>query len=281
MSFIFSKIINKLLLLLLWLGASVTAWSNITIASWNVQHLGARKPDSIIDFMAGCLRDFDVVALQEINTGNGAQSVARLAGALNRTGQQWDYCVSDPTTAPQPGESERYAYLWKRAKVQRVGRSYLAQVFEAEISREPFIAVFRSEGITFSLVNFHALPKKKQPEREIKYLKYFPDSLHLLYPVFLGDFNCPQSHSVFYPLKRRAYLPALQGRRTTLKQECDGDDCLASEYDNIFYPAAIFRLKQAAVLPFYRNFGGNMKLARSISDHLPVYAELVPLTAVP
>lgn len=276
-----SKISINALFFLLWLGYSATAWGNITIASWNVQHLGARKPDSVIDFMAHCLRDFDVVALQEINTGNGAQAVARLADALNRMGQQWDYCVSDPTTAPQPGEAERYAYLWKKAKVQRIGRPYLAQVFEAEISREPFIAVFRSGTSTFSLVNFHALPKKKQPEQEIKYLKYFPDSLHLLSPVFLGDFNCPQSHSVFYPLKRRAYLPALQGQRTTLKQECAGGDCLASEYDNIFYPATIFRLKQATALPFYQSFDGNMKLARSISDHLPVYAELVPLDAAP
>ena len=119
-------------------------------------------------------------------------------------------------------------------------------------------------------------PKKKQPEREIKYLKYFADSLKLRQGslVFLGDFNCPQSHSVFNPLKGKGYGPSLVQQKTTLKQECQEDNCLASEYDNIFYPVKTFKLIKSGIIPFYQQFNGDMTAARKLSDHLPVYAEL-------
>ncbi|WP_162903173.1 endonuclease/exonuclease/phosphatase family protein [Taibaiella koreensis] len=259
-------------MLLLW--GLLPANAAIRIASWNLQHLGRHKSDSTLRLMAGYLKDFDLVALQEINTGDGANALSRLVAFLNQTGQQWDYRISQPTTALQPGESERYAFIWKSARVACMGRPFLAATFATEMSREPFIAIFRAEGKVFSLVNFHALPKKKQPEREIKYLKYFPDSLRLPMPVFLGDFNCPQSHTVFNPLRKQHFLPALSGQPTTLKQACRNGNCLASEYDNIFYSTAMFALVKAGIVSFPSTYQWNMTIARKISDHLPVYAEL-------
>jgi endonuclease/exonuclease/phosphatase family metal-dependent hydrolase len=255
----------------------ILSFGNITVGSWNLQHLGARKPDAAIALMAACLEDFDLVALQEVGIREGgAQAVARLADALNRKGQHWDYRISEPTTAVEAhaGESECYAFIWKTAKVKLVGKAYLARSFQGLISREPYIGVFKAGNRQLTLVNFHALPKKKQPEREIKYLKFFPDSMQHHNLIFLGDFNCPQSHSVFGPLKKRGYEPSLQGQKTTLKQECRDGDCLASEYDNIFYPKAAFRLLRSGVVPFYRHFKGDMNEARKLSDHLPVYVEL-------
>ena len=264
-------------LLLLLCCYSVFAFGNITIGSWNLQHLGARKPDAAIALMAECLKDFDLVALQEVGIREGgALAVARLVDALNRKGQHWDYRISEPTTAleERAGESECYAFIWKTAKVKLVGRTYLAKSFEGLISREPYIGVFKAGGKELTLVNFHALPKKKQPEKEIKYLKFFPDSMQRHNLVFLGDFNCPESHSVFNPLKKKGYEPSLQGQKTTLKQECREGDCLASEYDNIFFPKATFRLLKSGIVPFYRQFKEDMVAARKLSDHLPVYVEL-------
>ncbi len=256
---------------------SIFSFANITIGSWNLQHLGSKKPDVAIKLMAECLKDFDLVALQEVGIREGgAQAVARLVDALNRKGQHWDYRISEPTTAMEEhaGESECYAFVWKTAKVKLTGKAYLAKGFEGLISREPYIGVFKAGDKELTLVNFHALPKKKQPEKEIKYLKYFPDSFKHRNLIFLGDFNCPQSHSVFNPLKKKGYEPALQGQKTTLKQECRDGNCLASEYDNIFYPKAVFSLLKSGIIPFYRHFKENMTEARKLSDHLPVYAEL-------
>ena len=71
--------------------------------------------------MANTLREFDVIALQEVIAGyGGAQAVARLAGELNRTGAKWDFVVSNPTQSSSPQAAERYAYLWKTSQVTKL-----------------------------------------------------------------------------------------------------------------------------------------------------------------
>lgn len=273
MGFTFS-FLKRLFLWLLLQCSCVALWGHIVIGTWNLQHLGAKKSDSMLSIAASCLRDMDLVAVQEVSLSGGAQAIARLSALLDRSGHDWDYIISEPTTAVVSGESERYAILWRKDKVHYTGRSFLAAAFAGRISREPFIAFFKAEGKTFSLVNFHALPRKKQPETEIRYLKLFRDSLRLPFPVFAGDFNCPHTHTVFLPLKSKGYKPALADQKTTLRQACKDGECLASAYDNIFYPVEFFSCAQAGVVPFYRLFGGDMKAARRLSDHLPVFARL-------
>lgn len=254
---------------------SFPSFGNILIGSWNLENFGDKKSDQSIEIMADAIKDLDVIAIQEVLISKGgAAAVVRLADALGRKGHKWSYVISDVTTSNNLQERERYAFLWKTAKVKLIGKPYLATQFEAEMCREPFIATFEEAKKRFTLVNFHALPKKKQPETEIKYLKLFKDSLHLDNMIFLGDFNCPQSHTVFNPLKNNHYKTALAGQKTTLKQECKGEECLASEYDNILYPQTSFRSKRSGVIPFYHQFGSNMAAARKISDHLPIFISL-------
>ena len=164
----------------------------------------------------------------------GTQVVARLADALNRKGAKWDYLVSDPTEST-PYATERYAFLWKASRVSTVERGRLEQTFVSEIDREPYLISLSYKGKAFTLVNFHAIPKKKQPETEVKYFKFYPD----LYPesnlIFLGDFNIPQSHTVFNPLKKMGYRSIFKNQKTTMKMKCVNGDCMAPEFDNIFY----------------------------------------------
>lgn len=253
-------------------------WCNILVAqvkitSWNLQNFGKTKSEGEINFVADVLRDFDVVALQEIVAGyGGKQAVSKLADALNRKGSKWDYFVSEPTEST-PYATERYAFLWKTSQVKRVDRGWLEQTFINEIDREPYLISLSYNGKVFTLVNFHAIPKKKQPEKEIKYFKFFPE----LYPennlIFLGDFNIPQSHTVFNPLKKIGYRSVVQSQKTTMKMECVNSECLASEFDNIFYKSSKMKLLNAGVIHFYTSFP-DMVTARRISDHVPVWAEL-------
>jgi deoxyribonuclease-1-like protein len=252
--------------------ASFSSFGNILIGSWNLENFGAKKSDQSIEIIADAIKDLDVIAIQEVLISKGgAAAVARLADALNRKGYKWSYVLSDVTTSDNLQERERYAFLWKPSKVKLIGKAYLATKFEEEMCREPFMATFEEAGKRFTLVNFHAVPKKKQPETEIKYLKLFKDSFHLENMIFLGDFNCPQSHTVFNPLKNDHYKTALKGQKTTLKQECRGGECLASEYDNILYSEKSFRQKNSGVIPFYLQFEGDMGAARKVSDHLPIF----------
>lgn len=138
------------------------------------------------------------------------------------------------------------------------------------IDREPFFIRFQSDKKKFTLVNFHAIPKTKQPETEIKYFKFLPQ----IYPndnlIFCGDFNLPQSNSVFIPLKKMGYSSSLKGTKTSLKQKCISDDCLASEYDNFFFNATKNKFISSNIILFYLKFK-DFKAARLISDHLPIY----------
>lgn len=196
--------------------------------------------------------------------------MAKLADALNRKGAKWDYLVSEPTEST-PYATERYAILWKTSQVKRLGRGWLEQNFVDEIDREPYLIKLSHNGKAFTLVNFHAIPKKKQPEKEIKYFKFLPELYSENNLIFLGDFNVPQSHTVFNPLKKNEFRPAVQNQRTTMKMQCVNGECLASEFDNIFYNSNEVRLLDSGVVHFYRNFE-DMVTARRISDHVPVWA---------
>ncbi len=262
----------RILLILLLLFCSELLIAQVKISSWNLQNFGKTKSESEINFVADVLNEFDVVALQEIVAGfGGTQAVAKLADALNRKGAKWDYAVSDPTEST-PYATERYAYLWKTAKVKREGRGWLDRNYVAEIDREPYMMDFNFKGQSFTLVSFHAIPKKKQPETEIKYFKFLPGKYPDKNLVFLGDFNIPQSHTVFNPLKKAGYLSVLVDQKTTMKMECVGEECLASEYDNIFYNSGKLKSLNFGVKLIYKSFP-NMKAVRRISDHIPVWAE--------
>ncbi|MGB8375622.1 MAG: endonuclease/exonuclease/phosphatase family protein [Salegentibacter sp.] len=247
--------------------------AQIKVCSWNVQNLGNSKSNTEIEFIANTVRDFDIVALQEVVAGSGgSQAVARLADALNRKGAKWEYVISDPTQST-PYATERYAFLWKAAKVREVQQALLEQNFVNEIDREPFIGVFRYNGEEFTLFDFHAIPKKKQPETEIKYFKFFPGLYQGKNLIFLGDFNVPQSHTVFNPLKKMNYNSVFKGQKTTMKMKCVGEECLASEYDNIFYNTEKTEVLASGVVRIYKSFP-DMTAVRRISDHVPVWAEL-------
>jgi len=245
------------------------AQESFSICSWNLQNFSNSKPDSAIAYISEILRDFDIVALQEVVAGyGGKQVVARLHDELQRKGTKWDYFVSEATNGRGP---ERYAFLWKTARIKAVGKPFFEQYYADSIDREPYFLKFSTgTGRHFTIVNFHAVPKKKFPEQEIKYFKFFPDRYSGHNLIFLGDFNCPQNHSVFNPLKGMGYAPALTRQRTTLKQECVGSECLASEYDNIFYPISLMQLVRSGIVPFYKDFP-SMGSARKLSDHVPVY----------
>lgn len=263
----------RALLFIVFLSCSISSVGKVRIASWNLQNFGTNKKDWVIDLMAQSLKSFDIVAVQEVNCGpSGAQAVAKLVEALNRTGDKWAYSISEITTSANPQERERYAFLWKAAQVRQVGIAQLASKLEHEICREPFIGTFEKGSFVFTLVSMHAIPKKKLPETELKYLKLIPQ----LYPgnklIFMGDFNCPESHTVFNPLKKLNFVPALVGQKTTLKQNCKNGECLASIYDNIFFPKDKLKKLSSGVIKFYNEIQWNT--ARKVSDHLPVFVEL-------
>ncbi|MGI9190572.1 MAG: endonuclease/exonuclease/phosphatase family protein [Chitinophagaceae bacterium] len=253
---------------------SLQANASIRFCAWNIANLGQSKSAAEIQVMAETLRDFDIVGIEEVVAGyGGAPAVARLVDALNRTGSKWDYRISDPTSQSIGShKQERYAFLWKTAKVNMLGRPFLEPNYQADIEREPFVGVFQAQQKTFRVFIFHAITKSQQPEREIKFFKFLPE-LYPQYPIiFAGDFNCPEDHTVFNPLKKQGYTPSMVNQKTSLKMTCINGDCLASEFDHIFFKPTEFKVIRKGIVPFYEKLP-NFDMARAVSDHVPVFIE--------
>lgn len=244
----------------------------VSLCSWNLKDFGKSKSVQEITFIAGVVKVFDVIAIQEVVAGDGgAQAVATLADELNRKGKHWDYTVSDPTYS-STYKQERYAFIWNTSRLKKMGDAWLEKKYNLEIDREPYYATFESASKQFTIVNFHAITKKMQPETEIKYFKFLPEQYPNLNLVFAGDFNCPQSHTVFNPLKKMGWRPSFTNQKTSLRHQCIEEDCLASEFDNIFYPATKVSFIAAGIIPFYKDFE-SMAEANHLSDHVPVYLQ--------
>lgn len=245
--------------------------SQISICSWNLKDFGKTKSDSDIEFIANIVKVYDILSMQEVvaKDPGGAKAVARLSDALNRKGAKWDYTISNQTSGTSY-KSERYAFIWKTSRVNKMGDAWLEKQFSLEIDREPFFATFKFNEKNFTLVNFHAITQSKQPETEIKYFKFLPAEYPDLNLIFGGDFNCPESHSVFNPLKSMGYKPVLTNQKTSLKKECVNDDCLKSAFDNFFYNDSKVSFGNSGVVHFYKSFS-TFSAAENISDHIPVY----------
>lgn len=250
---------------------SVSLFSQIKILSWNIENFGKSKSEEEITFIANTIKSYDIIAIQEVVAGyGGAQAVARLADELNRKGSKWDYVISDPTSS-SAYKTERYAFIWKTSIIKKIGKPWLEKKYHLEIDREPFYCTFEYNKKQFTVANFHAITKSKQPETEIKYFKFLPAEYPNLNILFAGDFNCPQTHTVFNPLRKMGYKPILINQKTSLKKKSKNGQYLASEFDNIFYNQK-FKNINSGVIHFYKNFT-TLKEARVISDHIPIWFE--------
>ncbi|WP_281633687.1 endonuclease/exonuclease/phosphatase family protein [Flavobacterium luteolum] len=260
---------NLSLLLLLF---TFLSFSQTKVLSWNIENFGKSKSYIHLNHIAKTISNYDIVAIQEVVAGSGgAQSVAKLASLLNQTGNNWDYTISDPTSSSSY-KTERYAFIWKTRKAKLKNRPWLEKKFSVEIDREPYFATFEINKKTITLVNFHAITQKKQPETEIKYFKFLPNQYPDLNLVFLGDFNCPEKHTVFNPLKKMGYASVLKNQKTTLKHKCKNGICLASEFDNIFYKTTNLKVSNSGIIKFYEDFD-SLQNARKVSDHIPIWFE--------
>jgi hypothetical protein len=68
------------------------------------------------------------------------------------------------------------------------------------------------------------------------------------------------------------YESVFRNQKTSLRQTCINGDCLASEFDNFYYPKGKMSVLNSGIIHFYKSFPV-YKDARLISDHVPIFAE--------
>ncbi|MDW8346780.1 MAG: endonuclease/exonuclease/phosphatase family protein [Bacteroidia bacterium] len=251
---------------------------NIRLMSWNIQNFGKSKDANEIKYITKTLKDMDIVAIQEVSsTFVGPQAVAKLADELNRTGNKWLYAVSDPTTGTG---TERYAYLWKPSRVRLIGEPFLEKSLADEIDREPYLARFECKGERVLLVNFHAVPQSKHPEREIELLPRIQSKYANEKIVMMGDFNLSQKSPAFEGMRKRGLKPALINVKTSLRMRSNSTapaDYFSEEYDNFYFNPTQIDARTSQRIDFVRDFR-SLEDARKISDHVPIVLEFVPRT---
>lgn len=261
--------IRTFVTLLFWSISALLSAQCTTIASWNIANFGESKDQDEIKFIASVLKTYDIVAIQEVSISDaGARAVSWLADELNRTGEKWDYRVSDPTS----GEgSERYAYVWNTSKARLHGKPWLEDSLSALINREPYMASFICKTDTFLLANIHTVPTSKNPASEISKLYKLDHLYEKRHLIIMGDLNLKASSDAFNSLLKRNIIPALKGQKTSLKMKLnDKGEHLASEYDNLLFENDEIIIEDKGVNDFSEKFT-TLKEARIISDHIPVW----------
>ncbi len=247
---------------------------SIRLATFNLQLFGKHKIENpfIVENLVKLLRQFDVIALQEIYSKQ-QDIVPILVERLNRTDRQYDYVIG-----PRVGRNdnkEQFAFVFNTQTVE-TDRTQLYTVDDPEdlIHREPLVAWFRckqvppSDAFTFSLVNLHL-----DADLEDKEIRVLPELLRSIQHdgreeddvILLGDFGASDRQLQF--LRSTGLTFALEGVPTTIHG--------TAMLDNIVMPikATDEFNGRSGVIDFLRQFNLSIDEANQISDHLPAWAE--------
>ena len=285
----------KILLIFLFLvfpfsyAAANDCLNSITIGSWNTKHLGRKSFD--YDNAVKLIKNFDVVALQEVNTNDsGKLALDTLRKKLAQdTGNRWCAAISK-----RPSDSkELYAYLWKDEKLALIENEKrvdhckdsahdvpLLDKFHDKIVREPAMATFfsKTEKITFHYATVHLVPTNKQPSREVPFLfKSLPSTN--IPTVVAGDFNLSSSHTAFMPFKKDGWKNILpDNTKTSLKMKTRN---LNAAYDNFWtknFPttcSSSYNVKN--IYEIFTKLPGK-HIYYKISDHAPIMMNYIEKT---
>jgi deoxyribonuclease-1-like protein len=226
----------------------------------------ATKETEVIPEMAEILRNFDLIAIQEVSTdASGSQSIGKLQAELNNKGAGWDVIL---TTFIKGSKGEKFALLFRKDKFMKLAGSEL--ITSMGISRgisHPMIKDLRT-GKIINIYNFHLKPKTDGPLEELAQITGHWQSFDTNYSIYSGDFNLngKKIDKVFYDVLG---MKSLITGETSLGNVIDAKNGYYSqEFDNIMVGKGI-EVVETAILDFVP-LAQNLKEAKKISDHLPV-----------
>ena len=259
--------------LLLTLSLFQNASADVSIGTWNLEHLSIR-PTKDFQGIAKVARKVDFLAVQELMSVDALQALAN--ELTTQTGKHWSAMASD--AVGRSSYKEMYGFVWRDDVVayEDGAVSYLDRTDTFE--REPYSARFRSikDGTTFVVATVHILYGKNQADRasEIVALSSYWAWLKDTYPgnnqiMLMGDFNTPPTSPAWDKLDVSAKPLVLDGKSTLSTT----DGTFANLYDNIFVDKqSSIRVKNVQIFDYPKYLGMTHAQGRSsISDHAPVF----------
>lgn len=145
---------------------------NLSVATYNLENLdpGDGKFDLLADDIVMNLQAPDIIAVQEIQDGDGAGNGADLSGYVTAQGlidaiaeiggPNYVYIEVTPTTAGstggEPGGNIRNGFLYNADRVSVLGEASILTDAAYDGSRKPLVVTFGFNGETFTAINMHS-----------------------------------------------------------------------------------------------------------------------------
>ncbi len=268
-------------------GAAAAPTDRISIASYNIQVFGTSKlqQGDVLEILAQTVRQFDLVAIQEIRSRDDTV-LPRFLQVVNAEGGRYDYVIG-----PRLGRTnskEQYAFVFNTQRIE-VDSNSITTVEDPRdlLHREPLVARFRARtqppeaGFTFWLANIHTDPD--EVPQEVDALADVFTAVANANPqeddvILLGDLNADETQ-----LGRLGTIPGI----TWIVPRATPTNTRGTKtYDNLLFlrEATAEFTGRWGVVNMQRAFQLSMDDALRVSDHLPVWGEFsvweVPPTPV-
>jgi len=247
----------------------------ILIATFNIQVFGKSKVSKprILDILAQTVRQFDVVAIQEVRAQED-DILPRFVAAINADGSRYDYLIG-----PRLGRTvstEQYAFVYNTATIACDAAS-AGTVPDPQdlLHREPLVAHFRAyaqppaQQFSFYLVDTHTDPD--EVAGEVNALADVYQFVRTADPseddvILLGDLNANESQ-----LGRLGQIPGI----TWVVRGVTTNTRRTKAYDNMLFEAAATSEYTGnwGVFDLVSVYGISQEEALQVSDHFPVWAE--------
>ncbi|EEY66496.1 uncharacterized protein PITG_17114 [Phytophthora infestans T30-4] len=277
----------------------------LLVASWNIRNISRRKEIFLLERIADILKEFDIVALQEVRD---LIVLKRLKTML----PGWDYVVSEPVGRMSPGAKkrvERYAFFYRRSAARLVEKCWLVEGSSDVFTRLPCVATFRATkesgvtGLELALINVHvSFAEKESRHAEIAEISRLANELSASVPinrkvVVLGDFNLspqdvlgslgshkmalirsPLSTTVFGKLYDNIWLDRADFSNCNIDKPTYCVDSGVLRVDWRFYPPSKGTCSRRSaqhpmdtMLPRLQTYMSRVQCGYELSDHCPVW----------
>lgn len=244
----------------------------IRIASFNVASLGPSKISKprVLQTLVGALRQFDVIALQEIRSSRD-DILPLLVDAMNQSDGDFDFLVG-PRIGREP-PYDQFAIIFNKERVE-TDRIQLYTVSDPEdlLLYDPLVGWFRCKNVasdaafTFSLVNFRLDPERLEEEKQI-----IPSLIDAIRADGRGEDDWILAGDIGEDL---GSLLQLSGVRFAIR-DLPTDVAGTKQMDSIFFSANATGefTGKAGSYDFLRKSNMSLEGALEVSDHLPIWAE--------
>ncbi len=250
--------------------------SEIIIGSWNIEKFGVTKMSnpSIMTTLVNVARQFDVLAIQEIQSKHDQTFVEKYVDLINADGSKYSYVLSPILGSNR--YSEQYAFIYDTNRIVMVDEGSIVPDPQDLLKREPMFSRFRTntpnpgDAFSFALANVHVAPNETRNELSTLYEVYLwlqsylgdvEDDI-----ILLGDFNEPP--------RRYGQLWQIESLRMVLSENTMTNTLQTKAYDNILFDQNFTQefMHKSGVLDLQQLFGFTREQASDVSDHLPVWA---------